>query len=225
MKVKICGQTSLADSAMSIRAGADFIGVVLDVPWSKRSLNLQAALPIFQEYGNRSFLLTFDKVVDRAMVEIVSTLDPYALQLTGREPAEDIRKIKELTGKPVFKSIHMPAANGGSVDERSLCRRIEDYEKSGADGFILDTATNGMYGGTGVRSDWAAAARIIEQVHAPVFLAGGINPDNVAEALKVPGIYGIDLASGVESSKGVKSGEKLLSLFEAVKIAGTRSRF
>jgi len=224
MKVKICGQTSIGDSAMSIRSGADFIGVVLDVPWSKRSLNFQDALPIFQEYANRSFLLTFDRSVDKAMVDIVSALDPYALQLTGREPAEDIRKIKELTGKPIFKSIHMPAANGASADEGSLSRRISEYEKSGADGFILDTATNGMYGGTGVKSDWTAAARIIERVHAPVFLAGGINPDNVIEALKVPGIYGIDLASGVESSKGVKSGDKLSALFEAIDSTEIRRR-
>ena len=218
MKIKICGQTNLADCEMSVRLGADFLGVVVNVEWSARSRTIDEATPIFKKFADKTFLLTFNEKVDESYRAMVKRLDPYALQLTGQETPGQVTAIKELTGKPLFKSIHLHPEDSGDYDDPAIVMElVKLYINAGADGFILDTASGGKYGGTGKKSDWKKAAAIIEAVYAPVFLAGGIGPDNVAKAIATPGVYGLDMASGVESSKGVKSEEKLQRLFEIIK--------
>lgn len=219
IKLKICGQTSLADCEMSVRLGADFLGVVLDVAWSARSLTVEKAEPIFQKFGQITFLLLFDRSADNDLLGAVRTLKPHAIQLTGRETPETAGAIRRATGVPVFKSIHLPPFGEGKADTGSLVTMMEEYDGAGVDGFVLDTSSGGMYGGTGKRSDWTAAAEVVRRATLPVFLAGGINPDNVAEAVRVPGIYGVDLASGVEETKGKKSEEKIKRLIEEIERA------
>ena len=199
---------------MSVKHGADFLGVVLDVGWSARSLTVEAAKPIFDRFGDRTFLLVFNREPDDDFLRTVDALSPCALQLTGQETPGDAAEIRRLTGRPVYKSIHLSPSGEGADDPEAVARLMGQYSRSGVDGFILDTASAGMYGGTGRRSDWSVAGKITEKIGEPVFLAGGINPGNVAEAARVPGVYGIDLASGVEVSRGVKSEEKLRELFE-----------
>ncbi len=216
VKVKICGQTSVEDCEMSVKHGADFLGVVLDVDWSPRSLSVWDAVPIFSVFGSKTFLLTFNREVDGVLLEAVASLKPCALQLTGQEPVETVAKLAEKTGLLIFKSIHLRPEGEGNADdvvERAVAL-MRSYTDAGAGGFVLDTASKGMYGGTGVKSDWGLAARVVAESAVPVFIAGGINPENVAMAAAIPGIYGVDLASGVEFSKGKKSEEKLAALFD-----------
>ncbi|VAX23773.1 hypothetical protein MNBD_NITROSPINAE02-1803 [hydrothermal vent metagenome] len=217
MKVKICGQTSLEDAEMSVKFGADFLGVVLDVEWSSRSLSTDSAFPIFEKFRDRTFLLLFNRVVDDLLEENIEKLRPYALQLTGQEGPEDVKRIKNRFNHLVFKSIHLePESKTHDYESMidAIILSIERFKNSGADGIILDTAVEGKFGGTGVKSDWSVAKEIVSGSDLPVFLAGGINPDNVALAASIPGIYGIDLVSGTESRKGKKSEEKLKALFE-----------
>lgn len=224
MKVKICGQTSLSDCDMSVRLGADFLGVVLDVEWSARSLTVEQAKPIFERHSGRTFLLVFNREAGEGLVEAVETLEPFALQLTGQETPETAASIKSATGRPVYKSIHLKPSGEGEDDAAAVLETMKRYAGAGVDGFILDTAAGGMYGGTGRKSDWSVAAKITERATLPVFLAGGINPENAVEAARVPGIYGIDMASGVEKSKGVKSEEKVHALFENLRKNGLIAR-
>ncbi|MBI5816773.1 MAG: phosphoribosylanthranilate isomerase [Nitrospinae bacterium] len=217
MKIKICGQTSVSGCDLSVKYGADYLGVVVNVPWSARSLTPAAAAPIFEKHRRRTFLLTYNAGADDEYYDIVKTLQPCALQLTGTEPWNVTRAIKHALGLPIFKSIHLPPAGEGEGDAGRIIGTMEEYARAGmVNGFILDTAAAGMFGGTGKRNDWEMAAKIIAESPQPVYLAGGINPDNVAEALKVPGIFGIDLASGVEEGKGIKSEAKLRALFEVI---------
>jgi phosphoribosylanthranilate isomerase len=219
IKIKICGQTSLADCEMSVRHGADYLGVVLDVRWSARSLDVEAAEPIFRKYGPRTFLLLFNRSPDDGILDAVRFLKPYAIQLTGKETPETAGAIQRAAGVPVFKSIHLPPVGEGEADAGSLIAMMKEYDEAGVDGFVLDTSSGGMYGGTGKRSDWTTAAEVVRHAPLPVFLAGGINPDNVAEAVRVPGIYGVDLASGVEEAKGKKSEEKVKRLIQEIRLA------
>lgn len=219
MKVKICGQTSVADCEMSLRCGADFLGVVVNVDWSARSRTVEEAAPIFEKFGDRTFLLTFNEPADENFIATVEKLNPYALQLTGQETPDDMAAVKEMTKKPVFKSIHLAPAGEGQDDHKSVIALMTKYQACGVDGFILDTATGGKFGGTGIKNDWTKAGVIAKSSSAPVFLAGGIDHKNVAAAIKTPGIYGVDLASGVEVAKGVKSEEKLIKLFGRIKQA------
>lgn len=220
MKIKICGQTSLADSQMSVNCGADFLGVVLDVEWSPRSLSVDMALPIFSAFGDITFLLTFNRSVTDSYIKDIEALRPYALQLTGQETPQMVVDIKERVNIKLFKSIHLaPESENKNMadnqDELSNLMRL--FADAGADGFILDSALKGKFGGTGEKHDWSFAANVATRSKLPVFLAGGINPENVAKAAQTPGIYGIDLVSGVEASKGKKSETKLKALFGNLK--------
>lgn len=217
MKVKICGQTSVKDADMSLNHGADFVGAVMDVGWSARSLSTIDAQHVFDVHREKAFLLTFNMDTTPVLEAVIERLDPYAIQLTGQEAFETVAFVKTVTSRLIFKSIHLSPADSEKVSDPGVILRLMDgYQKAGADGFVLDTTTKGMYGGTGIRNDWELAGKIAKLAPGPVFLAGGINPENVAEALDVPGIYGIDLASGVELEKGVKSEEKLKALFKEI---------
>ncbi|MDH5637135.1 MAG: phosphoribosylanthranilate isomerase [Nitrospinota bacterium] len=216
MKVKICGQTSLADADLSVRMGADYIGVVFEVESSPRSLDMEKARPIFEKHRDRTFLLTCDASLEK-IGNAAMELDPYAIQLTGQETPEDVANLKDEAGGVVFKSIHLPpAGEEGAESPEQILERMKLYVEAGVDGFVLDTSTGGLSGGTGTKSDWAVAARITAASPAQIFIAGGINAENAAEAAAMPNIYGIDLASGAESETGVKSEEKLAALFAAL---------
>ncbi len=192
------------------------MGVVVDVDWSDRSLSVKEAAPIFDAFRSVTFLLTFNiEGIDR-LVAIASMLDPYAIQLTGQESADYVSRLKQGIGCPVFKSIHLTPEGENSADADSVLELMEKYRSAQVDGFILDTMAKGKFGGTGVKNDWNTAGEIATRSPGSVFLAGGIDPGNVGAAINVPGIFGVDLASGVESSKGVKSETKIKALFDAI---------
>ena len=216
VKVKLCGQTSLAGADLSLKMGADYIGVALEVESSPRSLSLEAARPIFEEHRAHAFLLTCHMPLEK-LEEAVMELDPYAVQLTGNESPEDLAALKDAIGGLVYKSIHLAPEGAGQRTPEEILAQMEAYAASGADGFVLDTASEGKFGGTGAKSDWALAAKIIAASSQPVFIAGGINPQNISEAAAIPGVYGVDLASGVESAPGVKDEAKLTALFSALR--------
>lgn len=221
MKLKICGQTSLADATLSIEHGADFIGVIYRVGYSARSIDAERIREIFELYRDRSFLVTSDFDHSDHFAKLAR---PYALQLAGQESPELVRRIKDRIDPrtKIFKSIHFDPirAQRGAPDESAL----KSYLIEEIDGFVFDTALRdeGRFGGTGLRNDWSRIGRSIMRADGkPVFLAGGIDPDNVACAVEVDGIYGIDLVSGVEieRAKGRKSKEKLARLAQNFKLA------
>ncbi|MDH5543014.1 MAG: phosphoribosylanthranilate isomerase [Nitrospinota bacterium] len=221
MKVKICGHTRLEDIAFSFDCGAYLCGVVVEVASSKRSVSVDTAIPLFENYRNRMVALTAD--ADNHLLDRIATrLKPGALQLTANETPERVKEIRELYGIPVYKSLHLPADSGTKQKTSNLVstakffiETISHYKKAGADGFILDTSIPGSYGGSGKRSDWGIAKQIIAGTDAKLFLAGGIDPENAAEALKLQP-FAIDLASGVETAPGLKSKDKIKALFKAV---------
>ena len=217
MKVKICGQTSLGDCNMAMKHGADFVGVVVDVEWSPRSLDINRATPIFDNHKDHCFLLTYNMNLKPELKDCMVALKPYALQLTGQESTSDVEQIKSKMDVLVYKSIHLNAQGNNNENPNTILARMEEFILAGVDGFVLDTASRGMFGGTGVKSDWDLAGLIIEKCQVPLFLAGGINSSNVAEAIGMPGLYGIDLASGVEDKKGEKSEAKVRTFFDVVR--------
>jgi phosphoribosylanthranilate isomerase len=146
-------------------------------------------------------------------------LRPAAIQLTGGETPDYLEKLKSRVGCPVWKSVHLPAVGEEGEDLQTVLGKIEGFRQAGCDLIILDTSDKkaGLYGGTGLQSDWSLAARVVEESPLPIFLAGGINPDNVVRAVLEVRPKGVDLASGVEERKGKKSKEKLVRFFENLK--------
>jgi phosphoribosylanthranilate isomerase len=129
------------------------------------------------------------------------------LQLQGAETPERIAAIKARTGKPVMKAIKV--AEAGDVE-----RGIAAYANV-ADRLMFDAAEGILPGGNARAFDWTILSG--RTVPLPWFLAGGLTPDNVAEAVRVTGARAVDVSSGVESSRGVKSIDLIQAFLDRVK--------
>jgi phosphoribosylanthranilate isomerase len=122
----------------------------------------------------------------------------------------------------VWQSIHLPQA-GETVDLENFQKTVQTYVTAGVDALLFDTAALSKgemkFGGTGVTSDWDIVKELMDSISGtvPVWLAGGINPDNVGEAIDRINPYGIDLCSGVEATRGKKDAGKLSSLMTTIR--------
>lgn len=189
-RVKICGITSVTDAVACAAAGADAIGMLVDVKISPRSVTVEQAkmivssLPVFAVPVIVMMPSTADEVIDAAR-----RVRPGAIQLHGNEPAEMLRLIKrQLPWVRLIKAVHI--GSGGELE------RAKSYEGV-ADAVLLDTVSPAM-GGTGKSHDWSLSGQIIRSIYTPVLLAGGLSPANVADAVRAARPYAVDVSSGVE---------------------------
>ena len=192
-------------------SGADYCGILIDVEFSERSLSLDDARKVAAASGTRNVVLLCNPDVAFAE-DVAREIHPYAIQLLCQESPALLAEVKTRLTCEVWKSIHLPAVKGQAS--------VEAYVDAGADVLLVDTADTSegflRMGGTGKVADWDAAARVIAAVSVPVFLAGGISPDNVSLAIETLHPQGIDLCSGVEASRGRKDAEKIGALVRSV---------
>lgn len=222
--VKICGTTSVEDAHLAADAGADYFGVVVETDFSPRSLTIDQAVPLFTDPSIPAVALVFEMQHDRVR-ELITTLQPHAVQFLNLADLDFIRTLKqEFPGVELWQSVHLPEA-GQNVDFAAFQQTVQDYVSSGIDLLIFDTVAvlNGVtkFGGTGLVSDWDVVKSLIDQVdtEVPIWLAGGVNPDNVGRAVAVVQPAGVDLCSGVEAEPGRKDPNKVRRLVENAKAA------
>lgn len=198
VKVKICGLTNVADARYALACGADYLGFVLH-PASSRYLAPEALRDLLKRLPSTA--VTVGVTVNRSAEEnreLMRFCGFNILQLHGGEPP---RILDELAGLRVWKAVHLKTAEDLDL--------IEEYRKAEV---ILADASQG---GSGTCCDWRLAGRAA-RLH-KVALAGGITPDNVAEALEIVHPAVIDCSGGVEASPGIKDYHKLIALLEKVK--------
>ena len=199
-RVKICGITRPQDGAAAARLGADAIGLVFH-PASPRVVDPEQARAIVAALP--PFVAVVALFVDAPEAHVRAVLDQVPvdlLQFHGAEPAE----ICAGFARPYIKAIAM--APGVDVKATMACY-------PGAAGFLLDAYHPGLAGGGGSRFDWE---RIPAGLDRPVILAGGLDPDNVSEAIRRVRPYGVDVSSGVEAAKGIKDPAALRTFIEGV---------
>lgn len=208
-KLKICGVANVADARLVSDSGADYCGILVEVGFSERSLTLPEAREVARATAVPVVILLCNPTMELAE-EVAREIGPHALQLLCHESPELVRTMKSRLTCQVWKTFHLPPGPGQAT--------AEAYTDAGADAFLVDSTDSSegflRMGGTGKVGDWNQAAAMIERVSQPVFLAGGIGPDNVAAALERVRPYGIDLCSGVEARKGKKDPEKIRRLVE-----------
>ena len=187
LKIKICGITRVEDALDACSLGVDLLGFNF-VPGSSRYLSPYSARAIFEElppFVDKVGIFAGEKA--GVVNDLFDFLDLDAVQLHGDEGMEFCRKVKA----PFIKAVRV----GGPAD-------LEGIEEFGACAYLLDASVAGKTGGTGVTFNWDHAVDACKKHR--IFVAGGLTPDNVACAVRKLSPYGIDAASGVESSPGIK---------------------
>jgi phosphoribosylanthranilate isomerase len=226
-KAKICGTTNLEDVRLSADEGADFFGVVVEVDFSPRALTVDDSGPLFAEPAIPGVALVF-KMKEARIETMIQVLKPFAVQFL--DPA-DISLLKRLKSAypsvEMWQSIHLPQA-GQETDIVQVKKAVREYVDAGVDSLLFDTVAVSQgkkkFGGTGKTSDWKVVKGLIDTIQSPVpvWLAGGVNPENVGDALDSLDPYGIDLCSGVEARRGKKDPQKVKALMSTIKERSAR---
>ena len=200
---KICGITNLSDAQAAAVHGASAIGFIF-YEKSSRAISIEDAKFISGHLSNDISKVGVFVNHDKAFIEeAIRSVSLNIIQLHG----DEIPGFCNQFDVPVFKAIRIKNEASLSV--------MDQYNVAG---FLLDTFSNKQYGGTGETFDWSI---LNEQIDTPIILSGGLNPDNVLDAIDSVNPAAIDVNSGVELSPGKKKNKKINLLFENLKNTNT----
>jgi phosphoribosylanthranilate isomerase len=200
-RIKICGIKTVTDALAAMDAGADLIGFNF-YPKSPRYIDVgrcRDIMSVMRRYGHITYVGVF---VNTSTATIHATMETCGLSLAQLHGDETSEMLSELNGK-AFKAFRGTPAN------------INGFERIGIPAFLVDASVKGLYGGSGVTADWNGAAELAKKY--PLLLAGGLTPENVAEAVRQVRPWGVDVASGVEASVGLKDASKMKAFVKAVR--------
>lgn len=201
IRVKICGITRPEDALSAAELGADAIGLVFHPP-SSRAVEIAAAREIIAALP--PFVNTvglFLNAQPAAVEAVLAELPLSTLQFHGQETVADCERYR----LPYIKAVPMGEGDASQVLDHAA-------RFSSAQGLLLDSHVGGGLGGLGKRFDWS---QIPSALGRPLILAGGLNPDNVADVL-AHRPYGVDVSSGVESAPGIKDPERIGAFMAAL---------
>ncbi len=203
VRSKICGITRVEDALAAVEAGADAIGLVFYAK-SPRAVDIEQAKAIVAALP--PFVTSVGLFVDMPRETLQALLREVPLDLLqfhGDESPADC----EGFARPYIKALRVRA-------DQDVARMMAPY--SGACGILLDTFVEGVPGGTGAAFDWSLVPR---EAGKPIILAGGLTPDNVAQAIAQVRPYAVDVSGGVEAAKGIKDAGKVKAFLQAVQCA------
>jgi phosphoribosylanthranilate isomerase len=193
LKVKICGITHLADALAAVEAGADLLGFVF-YQGSPRCLPVAAAAEIARQLpGHVAKVGLFVNAPEKDVFEAIAACGLNWLQFHGDESPEQCGKFGVMSLK-AFR-----------IRDTESLRALPHYK---TDAWLLDAYAPDKPGGTGATFNWDLAVEA-KKLGRPIFLAGGLTPENVAEAVRRVRPFGVDVSSGVESSPGKKDHKKV----------------
>ena len=219
--IKFCATTNLADAESSIAAGANAVGFIF-VPSARRiqvawAAQIVAALPAeIEKIG------VFVNETPQRVAEMAEGVGLTGVQLHGDEPAYQIPQFRRAVGhRRIIKTLQarqlLMAGYGIALVEEYL------QHTESLDAILLDSGSPEARGGTGKPFDWRLAVPLVSRIRAemPVIIAGGLNPENVGEAIRLFQPWGVDVASGVEREAGKKDEAKLRAFTAAVRTASS----
>ena len=206
LRIKICGITNIQDALAAVNAGADALGFMF-YERSKRFVTSETVAKISRELP--PFVLRVGVFVDADKVAVQTAIGNCgltALQFHGSET-------------PGFcVSFALPVIKTFRIAGRNSLEPLRDYQTNA---WLLDSAVPGELGGTGEKFDWSLA-REATQFGRPIILAGGLTPENVADAVREVGPYGVDVSSGVEVAPGQKDPAKVAAFIHTARAAAAQ---
>ncbi|MCF7855510.1 MAG: phosphoribosylanthranilate isomerase [Candidatus Pacebacteria bacterium] len=203
-RVKICGLTNIKDARHAVACGADYLGFVL-VPSSPRYVSAEGVAAIIADLPEG--IPKVGVFVNRPLRDIELILQSTGLTIAQLHGDESVSVVRQLGTERTWKSCTLMTA--GDVEA------VVDFP---ADVLLVDSAVDGRVGGTGRVGNWPLAAELAAR--RKIFLAGGLNPSNVADAVRSVHPFGVDVSSGVEQSPGSKDPEATKAFIDAVRGVG-----
>lgn len=216
IRTKVCGMTKIEDARAAVDAGSDAIGCLVglddDVPdrvETGAAREIFASLPPFV-----ARVLVTHRTAVTDVVDLARVTGAQVVQLHGAFPLDAIPELRRASPHlSIVKCAHV-------VDEGSIDEALRAAEA--ADAVLLDSRTADRVGGTGRVHDWSISARIVARSPKPVILAGGLTPENVADAIERVHPWGVDVNSGVRGPDGLKSHARIRAFVAAAKGHGIR---
>lgn len=206
--IKICGIKFYEESKVAFENGADFIGLLVDIPGTNLSHKQEDAKKIIDDFSGKKIIVLTIKNDQTELMSMINYLNPWGVQLL-RPDLEILKFLSENTDIKIIPVIHI--TDSSSID---LARSFYKY----ADYILLDSKTAGQLGGTGKVHDWDISKEIVDESPVPIFLAGGLRVDNVREAIDVVKPYAVDVDSGLRNGSGFRDLEKVKSFISKVNI-------
>jgi phosphoribosylanthranilate isomerase len=208
--IKICGTTNERDADVAIRAGANALGFIMTRSPRQVSDSTAYSIGTIVPKGVET-IGVFVNEEFKALVEIARFCKFTAVQLHGEEDAGYINRLRiELPDVKILKAI--PAAS------------LNRFSDTTPDAWLIDSAHRAQRGGTGIPFDWRESVSHIRKLRQPVIIAGGLNSQNVQEALGIFHPWGVDVVSGVESYPGRKHPGLVAQFIDAVRQFDARQR-
>jgi phosphoribosylanthranilate isomerase len=210
--VKICGLSTPETLDVALGAGADMVGFVR-FPKSPRHVSLDLGHRLsLQARGRAQRVVLLVNPEDEAIAQAIEAINPDLIQLHGSESPERVAEIRSMVRRPVMKAF--------GIAEASDLQALGPYA-GGVDHILLDAkpprTTDALPGGNGISFDW----RLLNRLDPRLFfmLSGGLNPDNVAEAIRLTKPQAVDVSSGVESGPGLKDPARIEAFIRAARTA------
>ena len=207
--VKICGLTTPDSLDAALDHGAAFVGAVV-FPRSPRHIDVLHAATLFEQARGRAKIVAVTVDADDALLtEIALILRPDLIQLHGSETTERAVEARRLTGAGIIKAL--PVSAPADLKAAVLWEDVADH-------LMFDARPpegSDLPGGVGARFDWTMM--LGRTYRHPWFLAGGLNPQNAAQAAAISGAPLLDVSSGVESAPGVKDSARIAAFLDAVR--------
>ncbi len=202
-QIKICGITTLEDAQVAQDVGADAIGLNFVASSPRYVSPADAALITPQLAPDLQKVGVFVNATSAEILQIVQQVGLTAVQLHGDEPPAQVQELRAIlpAGMPLIKAFRL-----SSPHLQTVCDYLQECEAIGQmpDFVLVDAYAPDAYGGTGQKLDWNVLGDQRQTVPLPIVLAGGLVPENVAEAIAMSGCLAVDTASGVEQSPGKK---------------------
>lgn len=210
-RIKICGHRSSEEAKVSVSNGADAIGLIVGTRFfSEDEVTPAAAMAIFSSLPPfvSSVMVTHLQAADE-ILDTYSKVLSSTIQLHNDVSTSTIKSLRRiLPSIKLIKAIHV-------IDSSSISQALEF--SAHVDAILLDSRCEGRIGGTGIIHDWSISRRIVNLCKIPVILAGGLNPDNVMQAISEVNPFGVDVNSGVDLLNGDKCPTKIADFIHKVR--------
>ena len=204
-RAKICGITRVEDIHAAVNAGVDAIGFVFYAP-SPRAVTIAQAKKLAQHIpAYVSIVGLFVNASSEEIAQVLAEVPLDILQFHGDESAEQCQRMAQSHQRRWYKAIQVQP-------DVEVIPIIQQYQQAGASAMLLDAWHPELKGGTGHRFDWSQFPKL----DLPLILAGGLNPDNIEDAIKITHAYAVDVSGGVESAKGIKDQQRIEQFMQGV---------